>query len=150
MSRPPSNNAAHRPPSTTTAPGARRQCKPHAAARSQSAEVRARSLMDDYEPSLRQCLVVRPAQGSCGFHLSRTQWDPYPWVSEVEAGSPADKAGLVVGDCVLEVNGQDVLGLRIGVVALRVYAKGDQVRLLVWNSGVEYNAAIWVSWVFWK
>lgn len=96
-------------------------------------------------PSLRLCLVARPSQGSCGFHLSRTQWDPYPWVSEVELGSPADKAGLVVGDCVLEVNGEDVLGLRIGAVALRVYARGDQVRLLVWNSGVEYTGAIWVS-----
>lgn len=101
---------------------------------------------EDYEPSLRQCMVVRPPHGSCGFHLSRTQWDPYPWVSDVEPGSAADKAGLVVGDCVLEVNGEDVLGMRIGAVALRVYARGDQVRLLVWNSGVEYNGAIWVNY----
>lgn len=99
---------------------------------------------EDYEPSLRQCVVSRPPSGSCGFHLSRTQWDPYPWVSEVEAGSAADKAGLLVGDCVLEVNGEDVLGLRIGAVAIRVYARNDNVRLLLWNSGVEYNGATWV------
>lgn len=31
---------------------------------------------------------------SCGFHLSRSKWDPYPWVGYVETGSIADLAGL--------------------------------------------------------
>lgn len=31
---------------------------------------------------------------SCGFHLTRSKWDPYPWVGYVEAGSVADHAGL--------------------------------------------------------
>lgn len=100
---------------------------------------------DEYQPSLRFCQVLRPNHGSYGFHLSRTQWDPYPWVSEVEVKSPAECAGLQVGDCVLEVNGEDVLGQRIGEVALKVYAKHDHVKLMVWNAGSESNGAVWVS-----
>lgn len=30
----------------------------------------------------------------CGFHLTRSPWDPYPWISYVEPGSIADKSGL--------------------------------------------------------
>ncbi|XP_075222939.1 uncharacterized protein LOC142325279 [Lycorma delicatula] len=100
---------------------------------------------DDYQPSLRVCTVTRPLEGSCGFHLSRTTWDPYPWVSEVESGSAAEIAGLQVGDCVLEVNGEDVLGQRIGEVALQVYSKSRQVKLLLWNAGTDSNGTIWLS-----
>ncbi|XP_026676837.1 uncharacterized protein LOC103505800 [Diaphorina citri] len=90
---------------------------------------------EEFHPSLRLCHVERPCSGSCGFHLSRTQWDPYPWVSGVEAGSAAEAAGLVMGDCVLEVNGEDVLGQRIGEVAVKVKAKEGYVKLLLWNAG---------------
>lgn len=31
---------------------------------------------------------------SCGFHLTKSKWDPYPWVGYVENNSPADLAGL--------------------------------------------------------
>jgi hypothetical protein len=31
---------------------------------------------------------------SCGFHLSKSKWDPYPWIGYVENNSPADLAGL--------------------------------------------------------
>lgn len=30
----------------------------------------------------------------CGFHLTRSKWDPYPWISHIEVGSLADIAGL--------------------------------------------------------
>lgn len=30
----------------------------------------------------------------CGFHLTKSKWDPYPWVGYVENNSPADLAGL--------------------------------------------------------
>jgi len=98
----------------------------------------------DNPPSLRICHIVRSTAGSCGFHLSRTQWDPYPWVSAVEAGSPAEAAGLRSGDCVLEVNGEDVLGQRIGEVASRVRAKDGHVQLLLWNAGTDPNSAVTV------
>ena len=90
-----------------------------------------------YCPSVRICEVVRPVTGSCGFHLTRSKWDPYPWVSGVESGSPAETAGLQAGDCVLEVNGEDVLGQRIGEIASRVRARADRVTLLLWNAGSD-------------
>jgi len=31
---------------------------------------------------------------SYGFHLTKSKWDPYPWVGYVENNSPADLAGL--------------------------------------------------------
>ncbi|XP_034245108.1 uncharacterized protein LOC117647467 [Thrips palmi] len=87
--------------------------------------------VEESRPTLRLCRILKhvanattAAAGapSCGFHISRTQWDPYPWVSAVEVGSPAEQAGLRAGDCVLEVNGEDVLGQRIGEVAAKLTA----------------------------
>lgn len=31
---------------------------------------------------------------SCGFHLTKSKWDPYPWIGYVEDNGPADLAGL--------------------------------------------------------
>ncbi|KAG8291660.1 hypothetical protein J6590_055229 [Homalodisca vitripennis] len=46
-------------------------------------------------PSVRVCDVTKPSEGgSCGFHLTRTKWDPYPWVCGVDENSPASTAGL--------------------------------------------------------
>ncbi|KAG8291661.1 hypothetical protein J6590_055230 [Homalodisca vitripennis] len=42
-----------------------------------------------------------------------------------------------VGDCVLEVNGEDVLGLRVSDIAARVRARELAVTLLLWNSGTD-------------
>ncbi|PNF24137.1 hypothetical protein B7P43_G00603 [Cryptotermes secundus] len=101
---------------------------------------------NEIQPSLRLCYVSRPSAGYCGFHLTRTAWDPYPWVSKVESGSAAEAAGLQAGDCVLEVNGEDVLGQRVREVASRVRAKADRVTLLLWNAGSDpHTAASYIS-----
>lgn len=39
----------------------------------------------------------------------------------------------------LEVNGEDVLGLRVSDIATRVRAKEHDVTMLLWNSGVDPN-----------
>ena len=44
---------------------------------------------------------------------------------------------MQVGDCVLEVNGEDVVGQKIGEIAARVRSRPDTASLLVWNCGVE-------------
>lgn len=36
---------------------------------------------DHYNPSVRILHIPKQTNGSCGFHLSRSKWDPYPWVS---------------------------------------------------------------------
>lgn len=37
--------------------------------------------LDHYNPSIRQVNVQKLENGACGFNLSRSKWDPYPWVS---------------------------------------------------------------------
>jgi hypothetical protein len=64
----------------------------------------------------------------------------------VESGSAAEAAGLQAGDCVLEVNGEDVLGQRIGEVASRVRARADRVTLLLWNAGSDPHCSPEVSY----
>uniref|UniRef100_A0A8D8PAK0 E3 ubiquitin-protein ligase SINAT2 n=1 Tax=Culex pipiens TaxID=7175 RepID=A0A8D8PAK0_CULPI len=93
---------------------------------------------------LRSVFIPAESGGSLGLHLSRTPWDPYPWVSGVLPGSCAEKAGVRIGDCVLEANGEDLLGLKIIEIAKRVRSDKDRstkpgVSLLLWNSGFEKN-----------
>ncbi|EDW28187.1 GL27120 [Drosophila persimilis] len=78
-----------------------------------------------------------PSIENYGFHLTRSKWDPYPWVCEVATGTPAALCGLKTGDCVLEVNGVDVLGLRVADVAKIVKSQKNCVTILCWNSGCE-------------
>ncbi|KAJ0184401.1 hypothetical protein K1T71_000824 [Dendrolimus kikuchii] len=61
------------------------------------------------------------------------------WVREVITGSRADIAGLKTGDCVLQADGKDLLGLPVGQVAglIRGDGSGRGVSLLVWNCGVD-------------
>ncbi|XP_030371023.1 uncharacterized protein LOC115621495 [Scaptodrosophila lebanonensis] len=80
-----------------------------------------------------------PCIESYGFNLTRSKWDPYPWVSEVTLGTPAAQCGLKAGDCVLEVNGYDVLGMRILEISKIVKDQQDYVTLLLWNSGCNVD-----------
>ncbi len=50
-------------------------------------------------------------------------------------GSPADKAGLGVGDIVIEVNGLKIKGNNSLVKVLQRYNVGDRIGLKVWRSG---------------
>lgn len=96
-------------------------------------------------PGVRLLDISRQPNSSCGFHLSRSKWDPYPWVSSVDMGSASEAAGLRPGDCLLEVNGDDVLGHRIGDVAEMVKSNEDHVVLLVWNAGADAKCSPEVS-----
>ncbi|CAO1433297.1 unnamed protein product [Diamesa serratosioi] len=96
---------------------------------------------DHYAPSVRVVYVNKHGDGNngFGFHLSRSKWDPYPYVSSVDTESSANTANLKEGDCVLEVNGEDVLGMRISDVANMVKSKGDHVTLLLWNTNLDQS-----------
>lgn len=39
------------------------------------------SQKDHYSPSVRLLNIPKLENGACGFNISRTKWDPYPWVS---------------------------------------------------------------------
>ncbi|KAH8310450.1 hypothetical protein KR044_001401 [Drosophila immigrans] len=68
---------------------------------------------------LQQCIIKSP-NGALGLNLSRAPWDPYPWVSGVQAESNAQLAGVRIGDTLLQLNGNDVLGMRISELANRL------------------------------
>ncbi|GJQ68062.1 hypothetical protein Trydic_g10682 [Trypoxylus dichotomus] len=91
---------------------------------------------DHYNPSIRTLEIDKQASGNCGFDLTRSKWDPYPWISSVEFGSAAYNAGLKNGDCVLEVNGEDIIGQRISDIA-NLVKKDEHVTLLLWNVGTD-------------
>ncbi|KAK0097302.1 hypothetical protein PV326_002532 [Microctonus aethiopoides] len=77
---------------------------------------------------------------SCGFHLTRSKWDPYPWVGYVEAGSVADISGLRAGDCLLDINGVDIVGLRVKEIASLIKKEpGITINLQVWRNNEENN-----------
>lgn len=71
-----------------------------------------------------------------GLHLSRSPWDPYPWC-DVQQKSIAYEAGIRSGDCLLEVNGDDILGKRIIEVANKI-KENSGVSLLLWNAGTDH------------
>ncbi|XP_022914994.1 uncharacterized protein [Onthophagus taurus] len=91
---------------------------------------------DARHPSLKSVLIEKDETGNCGFHLTRSKWDPYPWITSIDPGSSAEKSGLMNGDCLLEVNGEDVLGQKISDIASLV-KKTSNVTLFLWNSGVD-------------
>ena len=37
---------------------------------------------DHLNPAVRLLQISKTETGSCGFDLSRSKWDPYPWVSQ--------------------------------------------------------------------
>lgn len=44
---------------------------------------------------MRKINTVSDTHGkSCGFHLTKSKWDPYPWIGYVEKNSLADLTGL--------------------------------------------------------
>jgi C-terminal processing protease CtpA/Prc len=112
------------------------------AKRQNSATKLAEAGPEESTASLRLCYIKSDSDGNLGLHLSRTPWDPYPWISGVTPGSNAEAAGVKTGDCVLEVNGEDLLGQRIMDVAKKVRREdsaNEGVTLLLWNSGYEKN-----------
>ncbi|EDW80592.2 uncharacterized protein Dwil_GK11612 [Drosophila willistoni] len=78
---------------------------------------------------LQLCTIYACANGTLGLNLSRAPWDPYPWVSGVQEKSNAERGGICIGDTLLELNGVDILGLRISELAKRLQEH--------WQSGAE-------------
>lgn len=65
--------------------------------------------VDHYSPSVRLVNITKSSDfaTSFGFLLSRSKWDPYPYISRIDKESPASTSGLKEGDCVLEVKVDD-------------------------------------------
>jgi putative serine protease PepD len=77
------------------------------------------------------------AQGYLGISLSdRTDGGAGAVISEVQADSPADKAGVKVNDIVLEINGQAITGQGALIAIVRDSAPGDVIKIKVERNGV--------------
>ena len=87
--------------------------------------------MQDLTPELAQALGTRHTQGAV--------------IARVEAGSPAERAGLRTNDLVVAVNGAPMrsgteLRNRVGLSRI-----GDEVELTVERSGAERNVTVRIS-----
>lgn len=77
------------------------------------------------------------AQGYLGISLTdRKDGGAGAVVGEVQADSPADKAGLKVNDIVLQINGQSITGQGALIAIVRDSAPGDVIKIKVERGGV--------------
>nr|XP_044993876.1 Na(+)/H(+) exchange regulatory cofactor NHE-RF3 [Jaculus jaculus]XP_044993877.1 Na(+)/H(+) exchange regulatory cofactor NHE-RF3 [Jaculus jaculus]XP_044993878.1 Na(+)/H(+) exchange regulatory cofactor NHE-RF3 [Jaculus jaculus]XP_044993879.1 Na(+)/H(+) exchange regulatory cofactor NHE-RF3 [Jaculus jaculus]XP_044993880.1 Na(+)/H(+) exchange regulatory cofactor NHE-RF3 [Jaculus jaculus] len=85
---------------------------------------------DAAAPKPRLCRLVKGDHGY-GFHLNAIQGLPGCFVKEVQKDGPADQAGLLDEDIVVEVNGDNVLDESHDKVVGRIQSSGKSVTLLV-------------------
>lgn len=93
--------------------------------------------------------------GWLGMHLSEskitmvspqgalTNYCDYPVIESVDAGSPAETAGLISGDTVLAYNGRDVRAQAVNYAELLV--PGQQLRMRVKRAGKSRELAVLVG-----
>jgi putative serine protease PepD len=83
---------------------------------------------------------TKRAQGYLGIALSdRNDGGVGAVVSEVESGSPADKAGLKVNDVVLSVDEQPITGQGALIGIIRDATAGDKIAIVVSRDGKRVN-----------
>jgi S1-C subfamily serine protease len=81
---------------------------------------------------------TKRAQGYLGISLTdRNDGGSGAVISEVQADSPADKAGIKVQDIVLEINDQAVTGQGALIAIIRDSQPGDTVTIVVERDGVR-------------
>ena len=62
------------------------------------------------------------------------------YILSVEAGSPAEKAGLKPGDTLVEINGEVISGTEQMMSALDAFKAGDTIKVTVWRPTEVANA----------
>ena len=72
-----------------------------------------------------------------GFNLHAERGRPAQFIGAVDAGSPAEAAGLREGDRIVAVNGVDVAGEPHQDVVRRIRAESDRVELLVVDAAAD-------------
>ncbi len=74
--------------------------------------------------------------------LNYYKYDGYPRISEVRGGSPAEKAGLRLGDLIVKVDGRSILDDDAGLAAAE---DRDQLRITVRRDGKDIDVLMLVS-----
>uniref|UniRef100_A0A8C1TJA5 PDZ domain containing 3b n=1 Tax=Cyprinus carpio TaxID=7962 RepID=A0A8C1TJA5_CYPCA len=81
-------------------------------------------------PNVRRCILERGSAGF-GFHLACVHLKPGTFISQVAGEGPGQTSGLLQGDVVVEVNGQNVEKESVEDVILHVKRGEDTLSLLV-------------------
>ncbi|KAL2085831.1 hypothetical protein ACEWY4_019151 [Coilia grayii] len=89
-------------------------------------------------PCPRLCVLNKEASGF-GFSLGCVQNEPGTFISQVTAGSSAERAGLCEGDVVVQVNGYSVEKEYLKEVVRQIMCGGSSVKMLVMDRS-GYNA----------
>ncbi|XP_031439842.1 Na(+)/H(+) exchange regulatory cofactor NHE-RF3 [Clupea harengus] len=98
----------------------------------------------------RLCIVNKEASGF-GFSLGCVQNEPGTFISQVTAGSGAERSGLCEDDVVVEVNGQSVEKEYLKEVVRLIMCGGSSVKMVVMDrhgyktqrqSGLPYTAVV--------
>uniref|UniRef100_A0A8C3YV41 NHERF family PDZ scaffold protein 2 n=1 Tax=Catagonus wagneri TaxID=51154 RepID=A0A8C3YV41_9CETA len=93
----------------------------------------------------RLCHLRKGPQGY-GFNLHSDKSRPGQYIRSVDPGSPAAHSGLRAQDRLIEVNGQNVEGLRHAEVVACIKAREDEARLLVVDPETdEHFKRLWVT-----
>jgi serine protease Do len=71
-------------------------------------------------------------------------------VINVEAHSPAQAAGIEVGDVLLTYNGEDILGAQQFIRLVRETPEGRKVKVQVWRSGKHQTLLVTMGAVRWR
>ena len=67
------------------------------------------------------------------------------YITEVEAGSPAEETGLHAGDILLSLDGTRIYGLADLETALYSFDPGDKVEITIYRNGRKYSGTITVG-----
>uniref|UniRef100_A0A1A8C922 Na(+)/H(+) exchange regulatory cofactor NHE-RF n=1 Tax=Nothobranchius kadleci TaxID=1051664 RepID=A0A1A8C922_NOTKA len=84
----------------------------------------------------RLCHMQKGTSGY-GFNLHSEKSKPGQFIRAVDAGSPAELAGLRPQDKIIQVNGVPVAGMQHSEVVTAIKAGGDETRLLVIDADTE-------------
>ncbi|KAM5135521.1 Na(+)/H(+) exchange regulatory cofactor NHE-RF1 [Mantella aurantiaca] len=90
----------------------------------------AASANDKKELRPRLC-TMKKGQNGYGFNLHSDKNHPGQYIRAVDPDSPAELAGLLPKDRIIEVNGESMLGKQHGDVVSTIKAGGDETTLLV-------------------
>ncbi|XP_072259427.1 Na(+)/H(+) exchange regulatory cofactor NHE-RF1 [Pyxicephalus adspersus] len=75
--------------------------------------------------------IMKKGQSGYGFNLHSDKDHPGQYIRAVDPDSPAERAGLLPKDRIIEVNGENMLGKQHGEVVNAIKAGGEETTLLV-------------------
>ena len=85
--------------------------------------------------------LLEPLIGTWNVEM-RVYPGPGAVVEEVTPGSPAQRAGLLPGDVITEVDGRPVADAQTLIIAIRANAPGDEITLTVLRGTEQFTAEV--------